>query len=376
MKVAFISTSLAAGKDGIGDYCRVLAPEFLREEHEVRLLAINDGFIAEPTEAMQSAGGFAIPTLRLPSEWSWRRKASRAREWLEDFGAEIIYLQFAPYSYGHRGVPLGFLAQARTLFAGRRVFVVVHELWLGGVRLTPWKQRQWGIWVQRPVFALLMKRIRPVAIVTSSPLYQLILRSSGIRARLLPIPSNIPVVDEARPGAAALLAQHGVDPPSGWCVFGLFGEAHAGADYVDSLAPYLRDAEARGLRSALVFIGRNGRHAEAVRARLGQVYSDRLKLVVVGEQPPEMISGLIANTHYGLATSPRQLLGKSGSAAAFRAHGRPLIICHKWVLPEYGPWLDAVDSCYVRVCQGYALPAATYKRLAELTAAAQITPTT
>ena len=50
MKIAFITSCLEPGKDGVGDYTRSLAAESSRNGHEVCLLALNDRHVDRERE--------------------------------------------------------------------------------------------------------------------------------------------------------------------------------------------------------------------------------------------------------------------------------------------------------------------------------------
>lgn len=364
MRLVIISAGLEPGRDGIGDHSRALAAEFVRRGHMVGLLAVNDAHVDTERGAPQERDGLWLPTLRLPRSATWARKTTAARRWLQSFGADLIFLQFAPYSLDPRGVPFAMFVHIKRLVGTTPLFVIMHELWLGGVDLGPGKHRILGRYIQRPVISALIKRCRPVGVATSSPLYADVLRTGGIRARLIPIPSNMPEPSGDLASAEALLAAHGADRE--WWRAGLFGETHPGADYVGSLEATVTRCQAEGRRAALVFIGRNGRHADSVMSKLKGHFGERLKQVVLGELPPELVSDVIACMDVGIAASPRPLVGKSGAAAAFRAAGKPLIYAHEWNLPGFNRRLSLVGRRYERICYDYARPAAYVSRLEKL----------
>lgn len=47
MKLLFLCTSLEPGRDGVGDYVRLLAEACIEAGHECRLLALNDEHLAK-----------------------------------------------------------------------------------------------------------------------------------------------------------------------------------------------------------------------------------------------------------------------------------------------------------------------------------------
>jgi hypothetical protein len=57
-----------------------------------------------------------------------------------------------------------------------------------------------------------------------------------------------------------------------------------------------------------------------------EAYGARCALLDVGEQPVGMLSALLQNADFGIAASPWQLIGKSGTVAAMLDHGLPVVV--------------------------------------------------
>jgi hypothetical protein len=75
----------------------------------------------------------------------------------------------------------------------------------------------------------------------------------------------------------------------------------------------------------ITHIGRIGAGAELWEAMVAR-YGDGIAFRRLGEQPPDRISEVFATTHFGIATTPWALVGKSGTVAAMREHGLPVIV--------------------------------------------------
>jgi len=365
----FVCPGLEPGRDGIGDYSRGQAAEFARRGHAVSLLALNDGQISEQVNTFQTHEECSLATLRLPRAWGWDQKIKTAREWLVTQNPDWVFLQFAPYSFGEKGVPLAIMLRAPQLFRGFRVFLMMHEVWLGGVSIGPWKKRLWGLYMQRPIIAAFVKRLGPALVATSNPLYKIILKTGGINARLLPIPSNIPPTESARGEAEGAMRQAGVTDKTRCLLLGIFGEIQAGADYERTLRPLIERAEQEDKKTLLFLIGRNGRRAEVLRDELAAALGLRLTICPLGERSAAFISAFLARLDYGIATSPRQLLGKSGSVAAYRRHGLKILVPYKWSIPEHRRFLALAGPAFDKACGTYADPAVVCTRILRLTAA-------
>jgi len=78
-------------------------------------------------------------------------------------------------------------------------------------------------------------------------------------------------------------------------------------------------------RLAVVFFGKS-RLDEAAVGRLNNQLQGRAEIVWLGEQPPAVVSRMMQTLDLGLATSPVQLIQKSGSVVAMLEHGLPVLV--------------------------------------------------
>ena len=86
-----------------------------------------------------------------------------------------------------------------------------------------------------------------------------------------------------------------------------------------------RVAQKNGKRICLLSLGRLGAAGRDIWEKLKCAYPD-LALPVLGEQPAEVVSIIMQTADFGVAASPWDLIGKSGSAAAMVEHGLPVIV--------------------------------------------------
>lgn len=328
MRLAFICSGLEPGRDGVGDYTRLLAAECVRQGHEVLLIALNDKAAAvEGGLGAQECEGIALPCVRYAVSRPWSERFELARAELAAFAPDWVSLQFVPYGFQPKGLPWFLARGLEKVIAKRPLQIMFHELWIGfGVR-APWKERLVGMLQRRCIFGLI-RRLRPRVVQTSNATYAGLLGRGGVKARELPLFGNIPIAPEgvALPSA---LAEAGVpcDPGrrGGWLVGLFFGTIHPEWEPEPLLGRLLNAARSSGKQLCLVSAGRMGETGVAIWERLRAVYGGQLTCVRCGELPVGEISALMRAADFGVSVSPWNLMGKSGSAAAMLDHGLPVI---------------------------------------------------
>lgn len=294
LRIAFLCGSLEPGRDGVGDYCRLLAAEL--ESHGMACLLISLNGIASA---------------------SWPDRARVVRERLAQFGADWVSLQFVPYSFHSKGLVESFGKAMRTALAGRKLHIMFHELWIGAYTRAPWKEVCVGF-LQRVCIRRLLRSLAPDLVTTTNSAYAALLQELGVEAPLLPLFGNIPIVPEPD--------RHWIpkELTAGW-LFAFFGTLHP-VWSPEPLFSQIRDAARRaGKGVAMVSIGRLG-PGPALWSRLTERYGDTFSFRSLGEQPADRVSALLQTADFGVAASPWELIGKSGSAAAMLEHGLPVIV--------------------------------------------------
>jgi hypothetical protein len=315
------------GRDGVGDYTRDLAAACVQRGHACAIVAINDRFVDRSREERQGPKGADLEVLRLPPSDGWRERSQAVLEWLQRKPADCVSLQFVPYGYHPKGVVTTLGAHLAPLVAGRRVHFMLHELWLGVERAASIKHRLVG-WAQRHALLKLAKALSPNVVHTSNAAYRAIAVAEGMPARLLPLCGNIPIAANVPARwldvQAATLGARLVPREQSWW-FGLFGTLHP----VWSPEPvfgYIAEAAERAGRH--VFIGAIGRlgHGETLWRELQAKYAQRFSFVEFGERGARDVSAFLQSVDFGIATTPWELIGKSGTAAAMLEHGLPTIV--------------------------------------------------
>jgi hypothetical protein len=298
MSFVLVTGGLAPGRDGIGDYCRVVAQALAEAGAKPALLAI--------AERETDAKPERFPCLRLPAMRPWPERVEAARRFLDQQRAERVFLQLGPYLYHPRGLLQSAVEPLAGVLSDARPLVMVHETWVGEMPFHSWKDRLIGPW-QRRGFLALLRRLQPAKTFTSLPLYQAQLRRNGIDTELLPLAGNVPVQREA--------AQLELRQP----VAGIFGGLWPGFEPHEALAAF---ASAGG--RTLLLIGRHGATPE----RLAQwrARHPTLAIVETGALDPLAVSQHLNLLSFAFAVAPWQMAGKSGTVAALLEHGVPVLV--------------------------------------------------
>ena len=330
MRILFLCGSLEPGKDGVGDYVRSLAEACFAQGHECAVIALNDPHVTQPLEVAESMAGTRLATLRLPADFSWFKRTKLVAPFRESFQPDWISFQFVCYGLHPKGLVGKLVLYFREMTAGCRVHLMFHELWVGMPPSAPFKHRIFGA-LQLWGIKRLCSVVRPRLVTTSNPLYVEALRRIGIRASLLPLFGNIPIVDRGKavdfPG---WLGDLKITPTNRgeWWLGLFFGGLYPAWKPEPFLGLLKRAAKKAGKRVCLLSLGRLGAEGEGMWDKLQDDYPD-ISLPVLGQQPAEVISILMQTADFGVAASPWDLIGKSGSATAMVEHGLPVIVTRK-----------------------------------------------
>lgn len=325
MRIAFIHSCLEPGKDGVGDYTRLLAHEFLNQGHPACLLSLNDPFVTgAPIESND-----IVPTLRLGRHTPWPERIRKARAFLNVFQPDRISLQFVCYGWHPKGLAVGIGKRLQPLIDGTPLHLMLHELWIGEDRDAPMKERIVGS-VQRHFVLRMLRSLHPTIVHTSNLAYVQLLAKHGVTAQILPLFGLIPLVDQ--PESSWLegeLAALGLETGPGWrdrhWLFGLFGSLHT-VWPPEPLFSYLRDASQKHDRKIVILgIGRIGAGSDLWQS-LASKYSHQFTFGKLGERPPEQISQFLQFIDFGIATTPWAIIGKSATVSTMLDHGLPVIV--------------------------------------------------
>lgn len=309
MKIIFLCGCLEPGKDGVGDYTRMLAQALVQRNCKVWVVSLFDKFVAREHTELQMMAGRGVDVLRIPACCAAAERFGALAALAGQFRPGIISLQFVPYAYNKRGLVHQLCRYLPHYMQEVRWHIMFHEVWIGLPRHTPLRHRIFG-WAQRQLIRTLVKRLHPAIIHTNTVLYQNCLRAIGYPSQVLPLFSNIPVT------------RHPVARNKQGLVMVLFGSLHQHA----RVEHFVADASLFGRELAgSVVIRHIGRAGAAVQRWQQACAAHGIAFETLGEQPVEAISSLLQGATIGLSTTALPMICKSGTVAAMQAHGLPVI---------------------------------------------------
>lgn len=312
MKILFICGSLEPGRDGVGDYVRMLGEELSRDTGvQVSAMAIHDPWVSAETCGDQNAG---FPVLRIPAALTPGRRLETALEYIGRFGPDWISVQYVPYSFHPRGLPLFLGRHLAGLTRNTRVHVMVHETWAGtGREIRP--QRILASGLQKILFRNLLDRLRPAVLHTHLPEYRQKLERLHHRALELPLFSNIRVA-----------ACRQTEPDR--FIIGFFSQMACSPEILKFLDTLARKAVLAGIPAEVLLIGGRQCGTEEFFRFIRTMPYYRNRVTCTGFLSPKETSAAIRSCSVGITPVPRHALGKSGSVAAFLSHGIPVAAPH------------------------------------------------
>ena len=325
MRLAFLTSCLEPGRDGVGDYTALLAGECARRGHETLLTSVNDRFAAGGSESES--------VLRLGPALSWKKRIARLARALTDFDADVVSVQFVPYGFDSHGMTASLAPLFEALLAPFAVHLFFHELWIGdemGARL---KDRAMG-WMQRVGIDLFTGALAPRIVHTSNGAYLWRLSRMRIAAEKLPLFGSLPLPEADEPRAGERLE------------FVMFGALHA-VWPPEPILSYLREAGKPARVTHVGHIGAGEALWDSMRAR----HSDRIDFERLGPLAPDEIAAVFARMDFGIATTPWLLIEKSATAAAMLEAGLPVIVNRDDIryrgmpeMPMEDPYLIRMDA--------------------------------
>jgi hypothetical protein len=328
VRVAFACSALEPGRDGVGDYTRCLAAEIIRQGHLAVIVALNDASVSQSVTELQETEGEAISVLRLPSAMPWPQRIEMAGKFLDEFQPEWMSLQFVCYGFHPKGLVHGLAGKLSPLFAKRKVHMMFHEVWLCKELGWGWRQRAIGL-LQLRFIQGFVNMVKPSIMHTSNAAYAALLNRSGIPVTELGLFGNVPVLNPSNSEwmKSQMLTALGVGylRKDTWLI-GFFGALHAQWPEEPLLTFLRRAAESACKRPVLLSIGRIGGAGLELWNRMANTYIDHFTFVRLGEQPQERISEYLSWLDFGIATTPRSILGKSGTVISMFEHGLPVIV--------------------------------------------------
>lgn len=327
MRIAFFCGGLGVG--GVADYTRQLAGALIPHGVESLIVGLADREAGAVARGAEPEGH----TLALPAAMPWRERIAAAEAALTAFTPDWVSLQFVPFAFNRKGV---IAAEARWLArlpAGRRLHVMLHELWIEPLpRLVPMRRRLMRA-AQRFCILRLIERTRPALLHTSNAVYQQLLAEAGLKAKRLPLFGNVPIAPEPdRSWLDGALTQAGIDLKRRPMLFGFFGGVNPDWDAAPLLARLSETLHRLGRPGVVLSAGAAGAIAERMKGWRRR-HPD-LGFLALGFQPAQRISAYLQALDFGLTSYPYALIGKSSTIMAMHEHGLPVIVSWGDLRPE------------------------------------------
>src|SRR5450432_311845 len=327
MKIIFLCGSLEHARDGVGDYSERLASELIKQGHKVGLLALNDQYLKQELESTRNSDSYMpLSQLRLPSIWPMKKRFNTAKAWINDFNPDWISLQFVIFAFHPKGLPFGLSRRLLNLGKEKRWHIMFHELWLGMDLKASKKNKLWG-WLQMKIIRKVLADIKPLLIHTQSRLYQSQLTKLGFDSGYLPLFGNIPnlYVDISEKPSNQINSNKKIRLIH-------FATVHTGAPINEFAREVARYSNEMVIPISLIFIGLSGPEQDKW---IDAFESQGLFVESFGELSSSRISELLSGSTVGISSTPITLAEKSGSIAAMREHGLPVIcISYPWLAPK------------------------------------------
>lgn len=322
MKITFICGTLEPGRDGVGDYIRRLAWQLISNSNKIIIIALYDWYVKEFVEENQIFEDKIIAVYRIPCNYSYKDRYNLLKNIIDCFDPHFISLQFVPFSFNQNGLPLKLISGLQKVGKGRNWHIMFHELWVARDYTAPLKQIILGN-IQRYIIKFLIIKLRPLVIHTQTLLYKDNLNDLGFHASILPLFSNIPLCKS--PKYQLEFADFKQKNKINFVVFGSIYPNSLFEVFTEELVSY---SQKKMISISLTIIGGVG----SERDHWYLVWkSNGFTLKVYDFQSDYLISELLIESDFGISTTPYPLIEKSGSVAAMREHGLPVIcIAQPW----------------------------------------------
>lgn len=316
MHITFICGSLEPGKDGVGDYSRRLAGEIIRQGHNASLIALYDRHCIEVEDTTQQDADIEISVLRLPKSVTKAERLGATKDFLTKQKPDVLSLQFVPYSFQDKGLPFWLPSFLKQLKFQGKWHIMFHELWAGMSVQDSLKLQCVGM-VQKYLINDLIKQLNPSLIQTQNQLYLYYLKKlTENRVQILPLITNIPVLKKKE------------KKNDTYFTVTAFGTLYPSSFVYDFIIELQKITKHKNLQLRFLFVGGNGPLLEDW-VRICK--EKHILFEIKGRLEDVEISSLIQQSDIGVSTTPYALSEKSGAAAAFKHHGKPVIIVsRKW----------------------------------------------
>jgi hypothetical protein len=337
MKILFICGSIEAGKDGVGDYVRMLSLHLSKQGHECSILALKDKFVTSEIYESIYFDIVEIPIFRIPFLNTCSDIIDLAGAWIKKIHPDIISIQYVPFSFDNKGLPIKLPYLLKKITKNFVTHLMFHEIWVGISKISPLKHKMLGFF-QRKIAQQVVRVCEPKLITTTNELYQLVLRRGNVSSKILPLFSNIRKVDKDYQYESKVLQSWGIvslENRHQYRMLVFFGTLYSGANIESAIESQIRIASEQEQVLKVISIGRIGKTGIEEFSRLKNTFDNRVEFILHGEVSEYEASQLLQMMDVAVSCTPAQHIGKSGVYALLKLHGLPVILPTKDYLPEY-----------------------------------------
>lgn len=319
-KLLFICGGLEPGKDGIGDYARRIARRLADYGHHSLLLSFGDVYAHSDDSFPIIDESALVRTHRFRGSLSEESVFHAAKNILNDFAPSLVCVHYNPYSFNPKGLPFGFLLALKRLLTTLPVHVVFHELWNYFAFPISLRSKLYSP-LQKRAICLLIRHFNVVSSFTTNEFYLSMLSRLGIASDLIPVFSNIPIVNSAEV-AGSDMAKF-VKLPFFWNgkVIAIFG-SQVGSLCRQKLDKFLNDTGFTCEPTLLLVIGSQTTNSAVLVEKIVARLPINSRLHYSGFLDEASVSSTLHKIDFALTTYPFELAGKSTAIAAIREHGK------------------------------------------------------
>jgi hypothetical protein len=326
---AFICGSLEDGKDGVGDYTRVLASRLNSQGHQTLLLSFNDRHISEVFVGVQHVDAIEVNVLRIPESKSIAWRINRIKEELTRFQPDLISLQFVPFSYQRKGIPIQLASQLLQLGKEQSWHLMFHEVWVGHAEKI-YAKKFWLGQMQKIAIKRLVTKLKPIFITTHAPYYRYLLDQINVSSQILPLFGNMPVSRADRNRSWEKIKRHLVNKDQNkerqhfqlGVIFGTIPTMDELSKVGKLWMQSLKNNDKDGI---LVLVGRQSSSVDVVRDLFSKAYP-KIQVASLGPLCTKEISHILQECDFGISPVPFAILQKSGTIAAMLEHGLKVVV--------------------------------------------------
>ncbi len=316
MKILFVCGCLESGKDGVGDYTRALAQKLVTLDCECAIVALNDSYVTVTTNSIIKIENFKICELRIPSREKSRVRYNITKNYIYTFSPDIISLQFVPYSFQKKGLPISLIPFLKAIKNKGTLSIMFHELWLDNPANFKANVYQF---LQKKIIGLLTCKQKQSIINVTIDFNKERLRKLKVNSSILPLFGNIS-------------KQLCTKKYSSWSNFEekkikiLYFGAHPRDEFRSLLIDKLYEfcVEKKGEIAIVCACGSSNSRHQFINLMKDKLMPLNVHIEDTGYLSIEEIDFLMDNCTVGISRSIPHLLGKSGSSIAMLEHGLPV----------------------------------------------------